>query len=449
MKELLKEIVNGEFINIVYNDELYLLVDEFNYKNKIVTYFNSLKGDLFCYKRGSSYEVIKDEKIIQKLRDDNDLYVEDYMYLNKFKSGRFESKEIDNGYKSYLLENFINSLFDVSNIDKREVLNIIRDVKIKETNKLNAFHIPSKTVYIKKGNFKDKVVFHELLHALGYIKNKKSFLLLGSGLNEGIVSLLTAKSFSKNISSIHNSNEYNFDTHFMSFCPECAAIANQIEFINGEDIINFLVGNVDKEIEKFCSKSSLNTFLKIRYKTKKMYKNFKKDKDNSKEVLETQDIILRNVFDKLSNRVETREDAISVLEALNEFGRYRVRSNGKDKTLEKYFETKKEEFNKKLGLNLDARYNRVQFNTRYLTNEYDKRIYNDMKSYLNLNAKGVKNYKVYKLYQDDKVYGIFIVNDELLFTKEYDLNGSKKVVINFNLNDAEEINMNHSNIRRR
>ena len=72
-----------------------------------------------------------------------------------------------------------------------------------------------------------------------------------------------------------------------------------------------------------------------------------------------------------------------------------------------------------------------------------------MKSYLNLNAKGVKNYKLYKLYQDDKVYGIFIVNDELLFTKEYDLNGSKKVVINFNLNDAEEINMNHSNIRRR
>ena len=33
MNKLLKKIVNGEFINVIYNDDIYLLVDEFVCEN--------------------------------------------------------------------------------------------------------------------------------------------------------------------------------------------------------------------------------------------------------------------------------------------------------------------------------------------------------------------------------------------------------------------------------
>ena len=36
MNKLLKKIINGEFINVIYNDDIYLLVDEFVCDKKLI-----------------------------------------------------------------------------------------------------------------------------------------------------------------------------------------------------------------------------------------------------------------------------------------------------------------------------------------------------------------------------------------------------------------------------
>ena len=78
MNKLLKRIVNGEFINVIYNDDIYLLVDEFVCDKKHIIYFNSLNNELFCYKKGKDYEIVEEEELIQKVKDENGLYKDEY-----------------------------------------------------------------------------------------------------------------------------------------------------------------------------------------------------------------------------------------------------------------------------------------------------------------------------------------------------------------------------------
>ena len=132
MNKLLKEIVNGEFINVVYDDEVYLFVDEFIYKNKYISYFNSLHGDLFCYRKGNLYEVIEDETLCEKVREENDLYMDFYLYYGKNnKNGK--SYEITGGERNLIIENFISDLSKLGEVDRNLIYDLLKDTTFKRS----------------------------------------------------------------------------------------------------------------------------------------------------------------------------------------------------------------------------------------------------------------------------------------------------------------------------
>ena len=447
MSKQLKEIVNGEFINIVYDNEIYLLVDEFKYNNKCISYFNSLHGDLFCYKKDHTYEIIEDENICEKVREDNDLYIEYYLYLNKFINSN-NSKEITGGERKLLIENFISDLSNLCKVNRGDIHRLLKDTVFKKSNNMNAYNILSNTIYLKDYS-KHNVVFHEIVHALTN-KNYKTNFIIGHGLLEGYASLLTNKLYAKRISGIYNGLEYNFEPHIVGNCNECMAVVSQLEFILGEDISKYMFDTDINIIKKVCDKTSLNTYLYIRRKLNKIYKNYRKNINSNKELYEVQDVLLRNTFDKEFKNIKNIKDAFYYFDKLNDLGYYRARLNGKDKELETYFNKKLNECNKLLNTTFNIKYHDVRFNNRYLEYEYDKRILNDMKSYININKKDeVYDLNVYKYIKNDKVYGLFAINGMPLFVKEYDLNGSRKVNIHIDLAEAEEIANNEEIIKKR
>ena len=112
MSKLLKKIVNGEFINVMYNGDIYLLVDEFVCDKKRIIYFNSLNNELFCYKKGNEFEIIDEEKIIEKVKDENGLYKDEYLYHEKFSNMNFPltSEEITGGERRLIIEKALDNI---------------------------------------------------------------------------------------------------------------------------------------------------------------------------------------------------------------------------------------------------------------------------------------------------------------------------------------------------
>ena len=445
MNKLLKEIVNGEFINVVYDDEVYLFVDEFIYKNKYISYFNSLHGDLFCYRKGNLYEVIEDETLCEKVREENDLYMDFYLYYGKNnKNGK--SYEITGGERNLIIENFISDLSKLGEVDRNLIYDLLKDTTFKRSLNYNCYNTLSNVVYLKDPK-KSNIVFHELIHVITN-KDYKTNFLVGHGLLEGYASLLTNKIYTKNISGVYNNLEYNFDPHLVGNCNECTLIASELEFLTGEDAYNMIYNSDIKNIEKICNKIGLNAYLYVRYGLNKIYKKYKKGKYCNGELLVLEDVILHNAFDREFNLIKNKEDAYKYFDKLNNFGYYRVKVGGRDSLLEEYFNQKLEEYNNKFNTNLNVEYKEANFNNRYLEYEYDKRICNDMKSYLNM-SNDVYDCHVYRLNKNGNVYGIFVINESLLYVKKYDLNGSRRVNIDFDLSDAYEIVLEDKIVRKR
>ena len=460
MNKLLKRIVNGEFINVVYNDDIYLLVDEFVCDKKHIIYFNSLNNELFCYKKGKDFEVIEEEKLIEKVKDENGLYKDEYLYHSKFKNMNTPSNitEITGGERRLIIEKFLDEIerLDVS-IPRQDLFNKLLNLRIKRINKLrdlgifgasSAYHIRSNTIYVRSDEYKDNVFFHELIHAL---TGKDSFsfnTLLGVGLIEGIAESKTIEAFHKNVSSSYNGYEYNFDAKNSRLYVENAAIASQLEYILGENLLKSLISKDSKFVEKFYRKYGLNTFISLRYGLNKMYRNNRKQINNNDRLDRIQDMLLRTVFDKEFESVVDEESAIKYFDTLNTFGLFRVRKDEEDSLLRDYFNKKKEECSKKLNVSLDSvKYEPVQFKNKFLSNEYNKRILVDARSYFSLNYKQGDRVKIYRANRDGKVYGLLYVNDELIFKKEYGLNGSSKTNIDFDMSELEEIEIEEEHKR--
>ncbi len=451
MNKLLKKIVNGEFINVIYNGDIYLLVDEFICDKKHVIYFNSLNSELFCYKKDDGYEVIKEKKLIEKVKEENGLYKDEYLYRSKFNTVNNEKNvvEITGGERQLIIETFLDKL--ITKIPRDVLKNKLNDLRIKRINKLkylgirgnsSVYHIRSNTVLLRSDE-KESTIFHELLHAL---TGKDSFIfnsLLGIGLVEGIAENKTIETYQKNVSSSYKGYEYNFDTHDAGPYIENACVTSQLEYILGENLTDSLINKDSKFIEKFYRKYGLNTYLVLRYKLNKICRNSRKQQNNEFLLDEVQDLLLRSVFDKEFESVVDEKTASKYFDSLNTFGLFRARKDREDNLLRIYFNSKKEECSKKLNSSLDnINYEPVKFKNRYLPQEYDLRILKDVRSYLSLNYKPGDVINVYKLQQDDVCYAVVYKNNFQVMKKVYDLNDSKKYHGDVNVSDFEEIFIN-------
>ncbi len=452
MNKLLKRIVNGEFINVIYNDDIYLLVDEFVCDKKHIIYFNSLNNELFCYKKGKDYEIVEEEELIQKVKDENGLYKDEYLYNSKFKNIKdtFISQEIIGGERKLIIESFLDKIIKLNiKVPREELKSRLNNLRIKKVSKLkelgiigssSAYSVKSNTIFIKQEDIDSPILFHEMIHALTGSKNYDYNFLLGVGLIEGITEYKTIESHESNISSMYNGYEYNFNTHKGGTYIENACIASQLEYILGEDILGELTTRQYKFIEKFYRKYGLNTFISLRYKLNNIYKNNRKNNKDNLLFDKTQELLLRRVFDKEFESVNSKETATQYFDSLNTFGLFRARKDSEDTLLKDYFNEKKDLCSKKLKDELtDIKYEPVEFKNKFLPNEYDKRIINDVKSYLSLNYNENNTYRIYKFIRDDKYYSVFYSNDEIVFIKEYDLNGSRKVNIDFDISELEEL----------
>ncbi len=460
MSKLLKKIVNGEFINVMYNGDIYLLVDEFVCDKKHIIYFNSLNNELFCYKKGNEFEVIDEEKLIERVKDENGLYKDEYLYYEKFNNMNFTltSQEIIGGERRLIIEKVLDKIMELNvSTPRNDMFNKLQNLRIKRVGKLrelgirgssSAYHIKSNTIYVKKDETKDSIFFHEILHAL---TGKDSFLfntILGVGLVEGIAEAKTIEAHNKNISSNYNGYEFNFDANNSGTYVENACIASQLEYVLGENLLDSLINKDAKFVEKFYRKYGLNTYLLLRYRLNKLAnKNRVKNNDDFDKL---QDQVLRSVFDKEFGNVKDEESAIKYFDTLNTFGLFRARKDEEDTLLKEYFNEKKELCIKKLGINIDnkIKYEPVTFKNKFLVSEYNKRILLDMRSYLSLNMNQGDIVKIYRLNKDNKVYGLLFVNDNLIFTKEYNLNGSIKTNIDFEMDELEELVIEEEHTRK-
>ncbi len=461
MNKLLKRIVNGEFINVVYNGDIYLLVDEFVCDKKHIIYFNSLDHELFCYKKGKDFEIIEEEELIEKVKDENGLYKDEYLYHSKFTPMNQPENvvEITGGERKLIIEKALDRMGELNTRFTREELQTkLLNLKIKRIDKLrnlgiygssSAYHIKSNTIYVRADEYKEETFFHEIIHAL---TGKDSFeynLLLGKGLVEGIAEAKTIEVFNKNISSHNNGYEYNFDANNISNYNENACIADQLEYILGDNLFDSLIAKDSKFVEKFYRKYGVNTYISLRYKLNKMLRNNKKRIKNDKLLDATQDLLLRSVFDKEFESVIDEKSAIKYFDSLNSFGLFRARKDNEDTLLKEYFDSKKKQCEEKLHIKLDqVKYESVEFKNKYLLSEFDKRIYMDVRSYLSLNYNPTDRIRICKLNKKGKVYGLLFINDELIFMKEYTLNNSFKVNIPYNIDELEELSVQENSYKK-
>lgn len=119
--------------------------------------------------------------------------------------------------------------------------------------------------------------------------------------------------------------------------------AKQLDYSLGEDYdLHEMLTEPHKQINKFGEKYGQSNKRIFLHKVNKTY-NY----STLKSFMDTQDFMLRTVFDKKFEMIDDEDTMKKYFEELIEFGLLRGRVNGKDEYLNSYYNNKKEELEKK------------------------------------------------------------------------------------------------------
>lgn len=404
--------MNDIFI-INKNNKEYVHIDTIKYKNQMIYHFGSLEDEIFCIKKDMEYIPIQDNLKISIIKNKLGLIDSTKIYSLKEDSKEFANRTqdefkfylkllkkkiiyrditatvIEGEEKEKIIDEQKNNFKEIKeklnvDIDLEKINKKISKVRLIKKEKLlggrfSGYYNPAFNVValenqndINSDNeFNKHVRLHEYIHAM---TGKKSFLYhMGffRGLLEGETENLVENFFGSKTScfdvkkreseydngliEIYDRSQYNFNEN-TTYKP-LVSLVKQMENALGEkshkSIIN---GNMEFE-SNFAKKYGMPLLIFMVYRTRmlKAAKNLNRIfedlqlLDEVKYFKETQDILMKKVFDKDFKNIKNIEDAKLYFQKLRNFETVRGRISTKngydfiyyeDKSFEDYYNEK-------------------------------------------------------------------------------------------------------------
>ncbi|MBQ3413930.1 MAG: hypothetical protein IJH39_00970 [Clostridia bacterium] len=375
-----------DLFTIKIKNKEYVHIDTIKYKEQIIYHFASLEEELFCIKEENEYNPIQDAfqlaiiknklglistkhvfdvkqdvyRIMDKMALDIDYYMKRFDRIMRY--GQVDIKIVEDNEKYKVIQEQIGNFSEIRekfNIDLKleEIAKIIRNVKLIKKDILlkgraSGYYSPRYNMValkdendIDKGDKKDKRTrLHEYIHSITGKKCILYDLLYMGGLLEGETENLVEDYIGSKNSSFYY-DEKNKDKASIQFdfsrdttYKPLVSIVRQMEYSIGNKSHNSILnGNIEFE-EEFAKKYGRPLMIFLAYRTKMLLagrrlnrrlKNIKPF-DEIKYFKNTQDILMKRVFDKDFESIETIDDAKIYLQRLRDFENLRGRIRYKD-----------------------------------------------------------------------------------------------------------------------
>ena len=356
-----------EFVELEVNNIKYILIDEYEYQGKIIYHFGSRIDEIFCTLSGKKYNPILDKNEIKRIKEKFDLIDDDVLYsmIDRIKESAYAlfyrkfakkikmiSKNERDTYINEQVKNFesINDNLGIG-LDLNQVQNALNRVKvltgrIKKAS-CRAFYNQGLNVILSNKEYIDneeidakRVRLHETIHCMTYTMGKKMldtrfYSFFEKGLLEGQTESLVERLFESRKSCNRYRHErlknrdvitrikYNFSDE-TSYKP-LVCIVRQMENAIGMNSAKSIVEGSRKFEKEFIHQYGLEAYVYMAYRTRRILTNIPKNRDKTNYFKETQDSLLKIVFEKDFKNISSVEDAEKYLKRLQKFETERAR----------------------------------------------------------------------------------------------------------------------------
>jgi len=410
------------FIEITINSIKYIFIDTYNYKSELIFHFGSLNDEIFCRKINEDYIPIEDSfeidiiknkfglinykyfpdlianstsriKTIMKLMKNstsialfhplrNVIYrLAGNIPLTQEESNKIREEQIAN-FKA--LEERLGIRVDLDKINEK--INSVGLYKtkgglLKMFNWAGLYHPATNSILLTEDSLNGDSIknkstrLHEFIHAMSGPFKSIGNMLISHGLLEGQTENLAQSFFDNNTSSIKSfsikEKEYAFQQNFpiKTKYPLMVTLIKQMEYSIGktsyESILN---GNLSFE-NIFSETYGKKLLTLLRHRISRLFrethgffsisKMLKRPFDDIQYLMDTQNILMKEVFNQDFEKIKTIEDAKKFFEKLKNFETFRTKvaireKNGDvihDNSYQRYYEEKLEEITQLLEKN--------------------------------------------------------------------------------------------------
>ena len=349
-----------ELVNRVFNGKQYTLVDIYdNYiEGKLIYHFMSENDELFFEKKDEKFELVKDEKFINDLKEfyglnEPEIWFSVNAVINTLLRLK-NVKKFDKDERKKIIDEQLEKLKEIDEPLDHELIKrrtskleiASAEFNIKDTRAF--YHPANNSIYLDDKDINNNRIdskmtrLHEFIHAVSFSTSTNP-LKFPTGLLEGQTESIVTKLYSDKKSGICNGIWYN---HQLSSYDQQLCIIRQMECaLCKKSYKSTLEGNLDFYNE-FIEKYGLDIFLYISHRATRMIKE-DKIKDIKKYLSDTQNLLLKRVFDKDFEGVNSIETADKYLEKLKAMGYERAKVKNEN-TYELYYNEKLEQTRQKL-----------------------------------------------------------------------------------------------------
>ncbi len=340
--------------NFIYDNNEYTLVDVYNDNENVILQYDSDDDILLFLKNNENIRRLTPAEE-EEFRKKNGLVDTGYVSasVKDVFNGYLYAKKIDDKTKEEFIEFFKSLLYRINSdlVDSPYINKRLNALSFKTANlgASSGIYDLLNTIYLSayyQNDMNSWVPAHETIHG---IVNKSG--ILSKGIVEGIDDNLLLKAmqdgnYSQKYSMYNEEIDGFVDVQFnfsnMGQVP-LILFAKQLDYSLGEDYdLHEMLTEPHKQINKFGEKYGQSNKRIFLHKVNKTY-NY----STLKSFMDTQDFMLRTVFDKKFEMIEDEDTMKMYFEELIEFGLLRGRVNGKDEYLNSYYNNKKEELEKK------------------------------------------------------------------------------------------------------
>ena len=389
-----------ELIIQVFNNKEFVLINKYEYKNETVYYFRTMQDELFCTKEGKIYKPVIDNYKLWLFRNifgSLKLYKNKIYYKHSLRSITLSdltrpitstlgfllgSKKLDaekeEMFKEEQKENFkeLRERFGIT-VSEKTTDEILNGIKYYEnTNNMGpagAYQPISNSITINSNQLEDddfvpfkKTRLHETIHAHTGRKRVLKELLINRGFLEGQTESLASEFFGEDTASSKvernglTMDEISYNFPYTTGYKSCVSITRQMEVALGHKSHDSIV-NGDGSFEKeFAQKYGISTLIYLAGITDIMSLDdvLQLGMPQAGMLKSAQNKLLKRVFNKDFENVNSVEDAREYFDKLREFEKVRARistkdSNNKetiktDTTYEEYYKSQMQKVKEKL-----------------------------------------------------------------------------------------------------
>lgn len=312
------------FVNKIINDIEYTLVDIIEYLGKNVKCYLCDDDYAFTISNDGNEKLITNLKIIQNIKNQENLNPPQVYYYNFLLNIlATDLVDMDEERKNDIISKFMEKIKEIQfDVDIEEIEKRARKVKFVYGSArdlyVGAFYYPLlNTIVVGPDDNDYDTLFHELIHACGgSLFNTINFNQ--SGFIEGgteITNRKMAQDFNEKGSYVE---KIIFDCNAQCYIPQ-VTILRQMEYLLNDNCASSMLNGKKDFFIKFKRKYGYNLYRFLQHRTTKMYTMMEKGLDITNIYMDTQNRMLRTVFDKELTDVKDLESAKLYMERLKAF----------------------------------------------------------------------------------------------------------------------------------